>query len=260
MTTRIREVQLSQGRNKRGQVYNRQIQFQPGMEELVKVVVGLQKDVKRINNAITLQGAQNYIQNKPNWQAHEEDITGPEGAPDGIKEVFITDGKGNVKIINGYSLAKTTYPLRKLHRTIFPTRQDRRGHPINELANNLKEIQDLNPQTGEILYANPLNSLPNINEQNINQFNSLYPKRSLREYFKQKFFADRYQEIKHAGELANLTPMQQAQVFNKALSRSFNLLIKNEILNRNNINPALTPKHKLKKHLNNHHYNKPPLC
>ena len=67
MTTRIREVQLSQGRNKRGQVYNRQIQFQPGMEELVKVVAGLQKDVKRINNAITLQGAQNYIQNKPNW-------------------------------------------------------------------------------------------------------------------------------------------------------------------------------------------------
>jgi hypothetical protein len=55
---------------------------------------------------LTLQGR------RKNWTAHEPDITDPHGVPDGIKEVFITNSKGRVKVINGVTLAKTTYPTR----------------------------------------------------------------------------------------------------------------------------------------------------
>ena len=59
---------------------------QPGMSELVNIVAGLQKDVKRINACLTKQGAQECIaKNKKNgWHAWEGDITGPGGEPDGI--------------------------------------------------------------------------------------------------------------------------------------------------------------------------------
>ena len=246
MTTKIREVQLQTGRTKRGEAYNKQIQFQPGMEELVNVVAGLQKDIKRINQALTLDGARKYVENKPNWEAHEEDIVGPDGKPDGIKEVFVTDSKGNVKIINGYSLGKSTYPIRKLHRTIYPTRQERVGHPINELKTQLKEIVDFNPQTGPVM-SHPIASYPNITQNNINQFDSLFRDVSPREYFKQIFFAPTYNTYKIDGHLNGLTPMMQAQVYNKALSKSYNQLIRNVILRDNNIEPSLTKKSSIDK-------------
>ena len=246
-STRIRNVQLTQGRNKRGQTYNRQVQFQPGMEELVKIVAGLEKDVKRINEAITLQGAQKYIQNKPNWSAHEEDITGPEGTPDGIKEVFIADGKGNIKVINGYSLGKSTYPLRKLHRTIYPSRAERKVHSLNQLKTNIKEITSLNPETGVFTFTYPLSSAPHITEENKNQFLSLAPKISPREYFKQKYFAPRYQIIKEGGDMNELPAMVQAQVYNKALSESFNALVRDNLLIQNGLTPSMTSKSQITK-------------
>ena len=72
---------------------------QPGMSELVNIVAGLQKDVKRINACLTKQGAQDYIakNNKNGWYAWEGDITGPGGEPDGIPEVIVTDSKRNIK-------------------------------------------------------------------------------------------------------------------------------------------------------------------
>ena len=246
MSTKIRDIQLENGRNKKGQVYNRHIQFQPGMESLVNIVAGLQKDVKRINQALTLDGARAYIQNKPNWSAHEEDIVGPDGKPDGIKEVFVADGKGNVKIINGYSLGKSSYPLRKLHRTIYPTRDSRRGHPLNALKAELKEVVDFNPETGPVM-GHPINSYNNITEQNANQFNSLVRDVSPREYFKQIFFAPNYMGIKETGAFNELPPMVQAQVFNKGLSRSYNQLIRDEILGRYQIVPSMTPKSRVDK-------------
>ena len=246
MTTRIREIQLPNGRTKKGQTYPKQIQFQPGMESLVNIVAGLQKDVKRINQALTLQGAQKYIENKPNWSAHEEDIVGPDGKPDGIKEVFVADGKGNVKIINGYSLGKSTYPLRKLHRTIYPTRAERVGHPLNGLKRELKEVVDFDPENGPV-FGHPLNKYSNITDENIKQFESTFVEITPRNYFKQIFFAPIYAASKESGTFEGLPPMVQAQVYNKALSRAYNHLIRNAILEDNNIDPSMTKKSSIDK-------------
>ena len=63
--------------NKKGKVIERKVHAQPGMAELVNIVAGLQKDVKRINNCLTIEGAKKYADSRPGWNAFEEDITGP---------------------------------------------------------------------------------------------------------------------------------------------------------------------------------------
>ena len=81
---------------------------QPGTSELVNIVAGLQKDVKRINACLTKQGVEEYLaKNKKNgWYAWECDITGPKGVLDDIPEVIVTDRNGNIKIVNGCTLSK----------------------------------------------------------------------------------------------------------------------------------------------------------
>ena len=78
------DVEMNPGRNGKP----RRIGAKNGMPELINIVAGLQKDIKRINQCLTLPGAQQYVSNKPFWQAHEADITGPNGKPDGVKEVL----------------------------------------------------------------------------------------------------------------------------------------------------------------------------
>lgn len=245
--TRIRSVRLPQGRKKQdNSAYDRHIDFQPGMEGLVNIVAGLQKDVKRINEAITLAGAQQYAaKHGRNWSAHEEDITGPDGRPDGIKEVFVTDGSGNVKVINGYGLSKTTYPQRKLYRTVYPTRDERKENPMNKFLHEFKELKDtIDPQNGPS-YEKALDSYPNLNEQNGPQFIGLRPTIKPREWFKQNIFAPRYAEA--AGEMDGLPPMVKAQIFNKALAESYNTAIRDEVLNNNHIDPRTSKKSKIDK-------------
>ena len=217
------------------------------MESLVNIVAGLQKDVKRINEAITLAGAQEYAaKHGSNWTAHEVDITGPEGRPDGIKEVFITDGSGNVKVINGYGLSKTTYPQRKLYRTVYPTRDERKENPMNVFLHQFKQLNNtLDPQNGPS-YEKALDTYPNLNAQNGPQFMGIRPTIKPREFFKQVLFAPRFAEAASV-ELEGLAPMVKAQIFNKALAESYTKLIRNEVLQKNNINPDTTKKSKIDK-------------
>ena len=76
---------------------SRKPHVQPGMSELVNIVAGLEKDAKKINACLTKQGAQEYIarNNKNGWYAWKGDITGPDGVPDSIPEVLVSDSKGN---------------------------------------------------------------------------------------------------------------------------------------------------------------------
>ena len=161
---RIADINMNKGRNKKGEEYDRKLGAKNGMAELVNIVAGLQKDVKRINSCLTLAGATAYATKKgPNWQAHEADITGPHGKPDGFKEVFVTDANGNIKVINGYTLAKSTYPERKAYWTVQPTEQrinpetnapyaDRDGNPIEfrmPFSKFRKQLYEISPNVNE---------------------------------------------------------------------------------------------------------------
>ncbi|KAI5496889.1 hypothetical protein TVAGG3_0806310, partial [Trichomonas vaginalis G3] len=126
------QVPLKQGTNKKGP-YNRTMKVPDGMKELVHIVAGLQKDVKQMRNVLTLPEAQAYAKRHgPNWEAREADITGPNGKPDGINEVFVTDGQGNIKVINGYKLTMSDYPKRKAYNERYPIQFDENGKAVKQ--------------------------------------------------------------------------------------------------------------------------------
>ena len=146
---------LDPGTDIHGNQYTRHLDYEPGAEELLKIVGGLQRGVKQVNGTQTLQGAKNWIarNKKKNWFASEGDITGPGGVPDGIPEVYITDRDGNLKVINGYALADSTYPWKKAYYSNFPGREAQLKNPYTEWKHNLLNETQLKPnKAGQYVY------------------------------------------------------------------------------------------------------------
>ena len=141
---RLYTMPMNTGVNKQGQIYQRPFHARNGMSELLTIVAGLQKDMKRLEKCLTLPDAQAWINrnNKKNWQAYEMDITGPEGVPDGIPEVFITDAHGNLKVINGWALTNSKYPDKKTYRETFKTPEARRKNPYTDFTKALRAVDD----------------------------------------------------------------------------------------------------------------------
>ena len=90
--THLRGRDLGKAKDSRGREYTRLLEYGPGGEELMRIVAGLGKGVKKINGTQTLNGAMDWIDSHKkgqNWHAFEDDITGADGEPDGIEEVVI---------------------------------------------------------------------------------------------------------------------------------------------------------------------------
>ena len=223
---------LNAGTDRRNQVYNRNVGFQPGYDDLVNIIAGLQKDVKKINQCITLQGAQEYVNAvdkagkriRNNWSAHEEDITGPNGKPDGIKEVFVCDAKGNLKVINGYGLGKTKYPIRKAYRTKYPTKEDRAEHPFTQFKQDLYGFGGLNEEGIPVYRLNPGTEIGP-------EFANLQSIPDPRKVYKELIFKPVYDSKKEVLKTQKgLEPMAMAQFFNANLSDCYNNHVKDQIL------------------------------
>ena len=154
---RIGRIKIPQYYNKKKKEnVDRTIHAQPGMAELVNIVAGLQKDVRRINKCLTLEGAQEYVKDRAGWNAFEEDITGPDGHPDGIPEVLVTDAYGNIKVINGYGLRKGTYTQRKLFQ--FMKRRIEKDNPdvkytYGAFRNDVNRIHKGWDENGGVAYS-----------------------------------------------------------------------------------------------------------
>ncbi|KAI5491629.1 hypothetical protein TVAGG3_1012820 [Trichomonas vaginalis G3] len=227
------QVPLKQGTNKKG-AYNRTMKVPDGMKELVHIVAGLQKDVKQMRNVLTLPEAQAYAKRQgPNWEAHEADITGPNGKPDGINEVFVTDGQGNIKVINGYKLTITDYPKRKAYNERYPMQFDENGKAvkqyIGEGENGPINSYRYNPYS---YFNEELNAieegpdgLPRYSNQFDGQYANIRPKISAKKFFKvalfDPVFANVKDELKH-----QFQPIIVARIASGALSQAFKDLIK----------------------------------
>ena len=226
MTRAIAELldkTLDDGQNRRGQPYSRRTRFQKGYGELTRILAGLQKEPKRINQCVTLPGAQNYITkyNKKNWQAVEKDITGPNGVPDGINEVIVTDSKGNIKIINGWTLAKSQFPARKAYYLTHPTRDSRRGSPFGEFKREMYQISP-NLDDGTPVWQHDLGAVaPEF---------ANYRRMTPRMVYKQLIFKPVYDSIKDNLKQHGATPMQLAQIFNRVYNYAYKFHIENQAL------------------------------
>ena len=126
--------------------YNRQFRFGPGADDLVNIAAGLHKGFARVDDAITL----------PEAQSSELDITGPNGKPDGIPEVFVTGSKGNLKVINGWRLTNSDYGKRRAYHTMIPDKKQRQedGNSFQDFKEKYLTVTD--DGTGNPAYANPL--------------------------------------------------------------------------------------------------------
>lgn len=223
--------QLPSGTDKKGKIYGRSLSFQPGYKDLVNIVAGLQKDVKKINQCLTLEGAQAYVNAvdkngnriRNNWTAHEEDITGPNGKPDGIKEVFVADAKGNLKVINGYGLEKTDYPLRKAYRTLYKTKEERKQHPFDEFKDALFQVHGGWDQEGRPYYERDPGQISP-------EFKFIQPNITPKKLYKDFLFKPMYNAFKPSLKEGGVQPMQMAQIFNYALADCYNRHIKYPVL------------------------------
>ena len=216
--------QLAQGTTKKGKAFNREINFGPGYAELARIVAGLGKEVKRINQCLTKEGAIEYAKKRRNWTAHEADITGANGKPDGIKEVFVCDNSGNVKVINGVGLAKSTYPTRKAYRTIYETKDARKETPYNQFMKELTEIHkgEFN-EAGEPYYEADIAVLGD-------EFKNIRPEITPRQLYKQVVFQPVYDDMKQSLKDAGILPMTLAHIYNKALGTAFDNHVKSQVL------------------------------
>ena len=215
----MKDHDLPSGTTKKGEKYQRRVDFGRGYEELARVVAGLGKEIKRINQCLTLEGAQEYANKRKNWTAHEADVTGPEGFPDGIKEVYVTDSKGRVKVINGYGLAKSQYPIRKAYRTKYNTPQKRNekqgGKSYINFVDELHEIAEGWDEHGDPHYV--MNAATDIGAE----FANLQPEIKAKDIYKRFLFQPVYTAIKDDLKTDGVPPMTMAQIFNKSLSAAY---------------------------------------
>ena len=218
----LRGNKIQSGTNKKGEVYDRYVQYKDGYEELAKIVAGLGKEVKRINQCLTIDGARQYAAKRKNWTAHEADITGKNGHPDGVKEVFVCDDKGNMKVINGFGLRKSDFPWRKAYREVYPTKADRKGNPFTKFKNDYTEIQGFNED--EIPYYK--NNTADISPE----YTNLQPEITPKALYKQLVFKPVYDATKETLKKEKVPPMVMAQLFNKMLSVCYKNHVQEQIL------------------------------
>ena len=218
----LKDRALERGINKEGNEYDRKVNYQKGYGELLDIVAGLQKDVKRINQCMTLPGAQAYVSKRKNWSAIEDDITGPNGKPDGIKEVLVFDAKGNLKVVNGYTLTASDYPYRKYYITKYPTAEDRRGHPFSDFVEKVKDIA-WDPEQRKWTYKYIINEP---------EFQGLQPAPSPRALFKQEIFQPQYDIYRLDMKQGGFEPMLMARIYNKSLSEAYNQIIVRKVIRR----------------------------
>ena len=102
-----------------------QKKYAPGMKELSDIVAGLYKDVKLMKECSWLGGAQKFASKHNGWIATKEDLTGPEGVPDGVDEILIRDKDGNIRVVNGYTLKPSHHALRQAYYTEVPRNDDK---------------------------------------------------------------------------------------------------------------------------------------
>ena len=101
-----------------------------GMRELANIVLNLQRDFKRVANALSVQGAQAIVDkhndNSPHapWSLLHQDVN-----KDGIPDIIIRNSNNEPIIVNGWTTKGSDYPERYQYYNAYPTKEERKQHP-----------------------------------------------------------------------------------------------------------------------------------
>ena len=127
----------------------------PGMQDITKIVLDLQRDIKRVKNAISPQGAEAIVtshnaNSRPSayWKLNKRDARIPASLTnltdinnDGIPDVVISNAEGKPLFVNGYTTTASSYPVDLAYYNRYPTRRERKGHPYDAFKNELFNVQ-----------------------------------------------------------------------------------------------------------------------
>jgi hypothetical protein len=93
------------------------VQWAPGMEDIAKTLIGMEKDLKVIRSATCVRGATEWTRKRggeeKGWNVHYEDIAGCEEP-----EVFVTNPKGEIVMVNGMKLVPSKHAERQLYSVV----------------------------------------------------------------------------------------------------------------------------------------------
>lgn len=103
---------------------------QDAMKKLFEIVGtrNHKQDIKRINEAQSINGAKNWINKKGMkgyYTVEAKDIDN-----DGIKDVLVKDINGQLVIVNGYTVKPSQYPLRSMYYELPP--EERKDKPFKQ--------------------------------------------------------------------------------------------------------------------------------
>ena len=103
-----------------------------GMTDLARIVLDMQRDFKRVANALSVQGAQSIVnkhnEQSPNsqWKLEHKDFNG-----DNIPDIVIMNDKDQPIIVNGWTTKRSDYPARYQYYNKYPTADERKEHPYS---------------------------------------------------------------------------------------------------------------------------------
>ena len=222
-----------------------------GMDDLKKIVLDLQRDITRVKNAISPQGAEALVAKhnataRPgaHWKLNKVNADQPASLTnltdinhDGIPDVVITNGENKPIFINGYTTRETQYPVDLAYYNRYPTRADRRGHSYDAFKDELfHTTYDLDNEDfskrGNVTAFEP--NLEYIQGYDLNTYHIPQPKRmSSFARFKKFVVNDR---IKVILEQAQVPAARKLALTSKAAAAAWNNFIINPIYQKYNAN------------------------
>lgn len=117
-----------------------------GMDRLYDIVINMKRDLRRVNDALSLNGAQNIV-TKHNkkcktqgcyWKAENKDLNN-----DGIPDIVIRDRNNQPLVVNGWSTKGSKYPVRMAYYTDNPTREARKEKPFKQYVGEFMQREDI---------------------------------------------------------------------------------------------------------------------
>ena len=221
---------LGIAQDKKGLYYRQHLDYGPGGRELAYLAGGLRKKLRMIPGTQTINDATAWLKatgkDKQGWKAHKADITGSDDYPDGYDEVFITDGKGRLKVVNGYALKQNDYPWRAAYYD-STTPEQRDNLPFSEWKRRATGI-DYALDNGDYGYSMKLKGTAA----------SVRPDITPRNYYRKAIFGPTYKIFKDEIDALQFNAMDKARLSTTIFKAVYeNLIVKPTLVNDFGMDP-----------------------